>query len=98
MDGRTEDNSTSVPRGPQRAKQVEEIRSRWRWVEPAVWTVPMLTALEQGVKGGTWFALNDKVFAERNLEAAFQKVSSKKGASGVGPRLQGCFAAGESVT
>ena len=98
MDERTEDNSTSVPRGPQRAKQVEEIRSRWRWVEPAVWTVPMLTALEQGVKGGTWFALNDKVFAERNLEAAFQKVSSKKGASGVGPRLQGCFAAGESVT
>lgn len=92
MDGRTEDNTTSVPRGPQRAKQVEEIRSRWRWVEPAVWTVPMLTALEQGVKGGTWFALNDKVFAERNLEAAFQKVSSKKGASGVDHETVRAFA------
>jgi RNA-directed DNA polymerase len=43
----------------------------------------MLTALEQGVKGDKWFRLNDKVFAERNLLAAFQKVAKKKGAAGV---------------
>ncbi|MDA0253588.1 MAG: group II intron reverse transcriptase/maturase [Planctomycetota bacterium] len=43
----------------------------------------MLTALEQGVKGDKWFRLNDKVFAERNLLASFQRVAKKKGAAGV---------------
>lgn len=43
----------------------------------------MLTALEEGVKGGVWFALIDKVFAERNLRAAFQQVAKNDGATGV---------------
>ena len=43
----------------------------------------MLTTLEQGVEGGKWFRLFDKVFAERNLLAAFQQVASKDGAAGV---------------
>jgi RNA-directed DNA polymerase len=43
----------------------------------------MLTTLIQGVEGGIWFRLFDKVFAERNLLAAFQQVASKKGAPGV---------------
>jgi len=43
----------------------------------------MLTALEQGVKGEKWFRLFDKVFAERNLLAAFQQVARKRGAAGV---------------
>ena len=30
--------------------------TRWGWVEPTVWTERMLTALEQGVKGGRWFS------------------------------------------
>ena len=38
-------------------------RDRWYWVEPRVWTERMLTALEQGVKGGKWFRLIDKVYA-----------------------------------
>jgi len=82
MDERTEDRSTAVP-NEDRAKQVEEIRARWAWVEPAVWTTRMLTALEEGVKGGVWFALIDKVFAERNLRAAFQQVAKNDGAAGV---------------
>ena len=82
MDERTEDRSTAVPRD-ERAKQVEEIRARWAWIEPAVWTTRMLTALEEGVKGGVWFALIDKVFAERNLRAAFQQVAKNDGAAGV---------------
>jgi RNA-directed DNA polymerase len=82
MDERTEDRSTAVPRD-ERAKQVEEIHARWAWVEPAVWTTRMLTALEEGVKGGVWFALIDKVFAERNLRAAFQQVAKNDGAAGV---------------
>jgi RNA-directed DNA polymerase len=65
------------------AQQAGEIRSRWRWVEPSAWTVRMLTTLEQGVEGGKWFRLFDKVFAERNLLAAFQNVASKRGAAGV---------------
>ena len=47
----------------------------WRWVKPCVWTVRMLTTLDQGVEGGKWFRLFDKVFAERNLLAAFQQVA-----------------------
>jgi RNA-directed DNA polymerase len=43
----------------------------------------MLATLEQGVGGGKWFRLFDKVFAERNLLAAFQRVASKDGAAGV---------------
>jgi hypothetical protein len=43
----------TVARAPT-AKQVGETPSRWTWVEPAVWTERMLTALETGVKGGTW--------------------------------------------
>jgi RNA-directed DNA polymerase len=43
----------------------------------------MLAALEQGVKGAKWFRLFDKVFAERNLLAAFQQVAANDGAAGV---------------
>jgi RNA-directed DNA polymerase len=43
----------------------------------------MLTILEQGIEGGKWFRLFDKVFSERNLFAAFQQVASKQGAAGV---------------
>lgn len=43
----------------------------------------MLEALEQGVEGGKWFRLFDKVFAERNLLAAFQQVARNDGAPGV---------------
>jgi RNA-directed DNA polymerase len=43
----------------------------------------MLTALEQGVKGGVWFSLIDKVFAERNLRAAAAKVAVNRGAAGI---------------
>lgn len=43
----------------------------------------MLTTLEQGVEGGKWFRLFDKVFAERNLWAALQQVARNDGAAGV---------------
>ena len=49
----------------EKAKQAGEIRARWAWVEPAVWTERMLTALEEGVKGGKWFSLIDKVYTRR---------------------------------
>jgi RNA-directed DNA polymerase len=39
---------------PATAKQTGEVLERWLWTEPAVWTERMLTALEEGVKGGVW--------------------------------------------
>jgi len=59
------------------------IRSRWDWVEPTVWTERMLTALEQGVKGGKWFRLIDKVYALPNLRRAFARVKANHGAAGI---------------
>lgn len=43
----------------------------------------MLAALEKGVKGGKWFRLIDKVFAEANLLRAWKRVARNKGAAGV---------------
>jgi RNA-directed DNA polymerase len=43
----------------------------------------MLTALEEGVKGGKWFSLMDKVYAPRNLQAAYEQVRANRGAAGV---------------
>lgn len=56
---------------------------RWVWVEPAAWTPRMLQALEQGLKGGVWYSLMDKVYAPRNLLAATNKVLANKGSPGV---------------
>ena len=62
-----------------------EIRARWAWVEAEVWTERMLTALEQGVIGGKWFSLMDKVYALPNLRQAFARVKANDGAPGVDP-------------
>ncbi len=70
-------------RVPPTAKQAEEVGSRWSWAEPSVWTDRMLTALENGVKGGVWFSLIDKVHSARNLREAFEEVKANRGAAGV---------------
>jgi len=70
-------------RVPQEAKQVGEVRSRWLWVEPSVWTDRMLTALEKGVKGSKWFSLIDKVYSPANLLSAFARVKANDGSAGV---------------
>jgi len=74
-----ETKPTTVPE----AKQVGEVRARWAWTEPSVWTERMLTALEVGVKGGIWFSLIDKVYKPGNLRAAFAQVKANQGAAGV---------------
>jgi len=75
-----EEQPSSVPAT---AQQDGDVLVRWAWTEPAVWTERMLTALEEGVKGGKWFRLIDKVFAERNLIASYGKVAANQGAPGV---------------
>jgi RNA-directed DNA polymerase len=76
----TEDKLAGVP---ETATQAGETQTRWGWVEPSVWTERMLTALEEGVKGGKWYSLMDKVYAMSNLRAAFKKVKTNGGAAGV---------------
>src|SRR5579872_4247476 len=79
MTRQTEDKPATVPL----AQQAGAIPAEWLWVKPCAWTIRMLTALITGVKGQKWFRLIDKVFAERNLWAAYQQVAEKKGAAGV---------------
>lgn len=76
---------------PFAAKQAGEVQQRfafgheserWSWTESSVWTDRMLTALEQGVKGGKWFSLIDKVYSPSNLRAAFTGVARNDGAAG----------------
>jgi RNA-directed DNA polymerase len=43
----------------------------------------MLTALLEGVKGGKWYSLMDKIHPERTLNAAFSQVAAHQGAAGV---------------
>ena len=80
IDHTTENKPAAVSEA---AKQAGETRSRWDWVEPSVWTERMLTALEQGVKGGKWFSLVDKVYNLQNLRSGFEKVKANGGAAGV---------------
>ena len=79
-----ETKPTTVPKRAKQAGEADaEILLRWAWAEPTVWTRRMLIALEQGVKGGKWFSLIDKVYPLPALEAAFRKVEANKGAAGV---------------
>jgi len=69
---------------PGTAKQGTETRVwDWSWVEASIWTERMLAALENGVKGGKWFSLIDKIMRLETLEVAWQKVARNKGAAGV---------------
>ena len=60
-----------------------EIRARWAWVEAEVWTERMLTALEDGVLGGKWYSLMDKVYTLPSLRKAFERVKANGGVAGV---------------
>lgn len=71
------------PQVPARDRQGGEIRARWAWVEPEVWTERMLTALETGVKGNRWFSLMDKVYRLETLATGWEQVRANAGGSGV---------------
>lgn len=70
----------TVPFTATPAREAPTIRS---WAESFVWTDRMLTTLEQGVRGGRWHTLIDKVYAPLNLRAACERVVVNKGAAGV---------------
>ena len=79
MNGSRQQNAGSADE----ATQGGEARRDFSWVEASVWTERMLSALGNGVKGGKWFSLMDKVFAPKTLAAAWTKVRANKGAAGV---------------
>jgi RNA-directed DNA polymerase len=57
----------------------------------------MLSALGNGVKGGKWYALIDKVFAPKTLRVAWAKVQANQGAAGVDGQSIDRFAAKAEV-
>ena len=70
---------------PETATQGAEVRRRgqWWWTEASIWTERMVSALGNGVKGGKWYSLMDKVVRPTTLEVAWRKVARNQGAAGV---------------
>lgn len=98
-DRRKESESVGVPGKATHAEETRGSRKRhpepWEWVEPEVWTERMLAALENGVKGGKWYSLMDKISAKRTLEVAWEQVKRNRGSAGVDRQSIGAFAARE---
>jgi RNA-directed DNA polymerase len=64
-------------------RQTSNLRQRWEWTEETIWSEKMLAALENGVKGGKWFSLIDKVYAITTLDKAWSNVKRNKGVAGI---------------
>ena len=76
--------SEETPPGvPETDKQGGEDLWQRHKAERGVWSRGMLEALERGVKGGKWFSLIDKVYADKTLALGWEKVKSNAGACGV---------------
>lgn len=75
-------HKSAVSTVPKTAIQETDTQS-WNWVEADVWTKNMLAALDNGVIGGRWFSLIDKVYSKRTLSKAWQQVKTNQGAAGI---------------
>ena len=72
------------PQVPEVAKQGPDTQApQWAWVEASIWSERMLAALGNGVQGGKWFSLIDKVYRATTLQAAWRRVKANRGAAGV---------------
>ena len=81
-DKREEGDKREEPQAvPERARRGGE--TRYGWVEPNAWTNSMLKALSNGVKGGKWYSLMDKLCRVKLLRSSFYKVKANNGAAGV---------------
>lgn len=76
-----QEEKISKPKDP--SSPAEMLKAKWPWIETGVWTDSMLTALVNGVKGGKWFSLIDKVYNKKTLWSAWERVQANKGAPGV---------------
>ena len=98
MSSTTQQSASKAPVVPARAKQGTEARGQdWPWGEAAVWNERMLAALGNGVTGGKWYSLIDKVYRSETLRAAWQKVAAHAGAAGVDGQSIEQFAAREQT-
>src|SRR5450432_4400022 len=79
----TQENSESAVKATQGREAAGGERHGLWWAEATIWTDRMVSALGNGVKGGKWFSLIDKVTRPATLEAAWQRVARNKGAAGV---------------
>ena len=73
----------SIVRATARPESDPDDPREWSWVEASVWTDRMLAALGNGVRGGKWHSLIDKVYASRTLWAVWQRVKANHGAAGI---------------
>ena len=77
------ENTGSIVRATARPESDPDDPRQWAWVEATVWTDRMLAALGNGVRGGKWHSLIDKVYASQTLWAAWQRVKVNHGAAGI---------------
>jgi len=68
--------SAAVVATPKRAEEIA-------WMEASIWTPRMVEALQNGVKGGKWYSINDKVNKRENLQASYERTKRNKGTHGV---------------
>ena len=84
MSDRSWQSESEAPVVPERATQGAQTHKKdWTWAEATVWNERMLAALGNGVRGGKWFSLIDKVYRRETLRAAWKKVAKNAGAAGV---------------
>jgi len=80
MTKRTDQRPAPVPFAATPAGQPPSVKD---WANRVVWTDRMLDALEQGVRGGRWHTLSDKVYQPGNLLLASSHVLGNEGSAGV---------------
>jgi RNA-directed DNA polymerase len=91
-------SASEAPAVPQVAIQGAAADGRdWSWVAAEVWNERMLAALGNGVRGGKWFSLIDKVYRPATLRAAWRRVAANAGAAGVDRQSVAQFAARAEV-
>ena len=72
---------------PNAKQAADALRQKWRFAEAGVWTDNMLNALDNGVKGGKWFSLIDKISRPKTLELAWKRVKEPLNKSPNSPDL-----------
>lgn len=77
------DSAEAIVRATARPESDPDDPRTWAWVEASVWTEGMLAALGNGVRGGKWHSMIDKVYALSTLWAAWQRVKANRGAAGI---------------
>ena len=94
----TQENSESALEATQGGEAAGgKTTSALGWAEASIWTERMKSALGNGVKGGKWFSLMDKVYRPSTLEAAWLKTQANKGSPGIDGQTLDRFATGAKL-